>query len=67
MSDIKINNKKIKKINKLITPKQLKETMPCDEETKTFILNTRDAVENIIKKKKLKKLFIFDPFSIQNK
>ena len=51
MSDIKINNKNIKKINKLITPKQLKETMPCDEETKTFILNTRDAVENIIKKK----------------
>ena len=66
MSDIKINNNNIKKINKLITPKQLKENMPSDEETKTFILNTRDAVENIIKKKDPRKLFIVGPCSIHN-
>lgn len=61
-----INNNNIKKCNELITPKNLKDTMPIDENTKQFVLNTRDIISKILQKRDKRKLFIVGPCSIHN-
>ena len=61
-----IDNININYFKKLITPNELINKIPNNENNKLFIIETRKIIENIIKGQDKRKLLIVGPCSIHN-
>ena len=66
MLSTSIKNTRIETCNKLLTPNKLIQQLPITDDISKFILNTRESISNILKKKDKRLLFIIGPCSIHN-
>ena len=62
----KIENININSIDKLITPNELKKKIPSDSNLETFVLNTRNQIDDILYGRDTRKILIVGPCSIHN-
>ncbi len=62
----KINNNRIRRFKKIITPQELKRKMPSPRKTDVFVMETRQEIANILSGKDNRLLFIVGPCSIHN-